>query len=184
MLSSAGNALAALTNKPLNPDHNAAPSDDLQMDDGSGNTDADPAAHKEGFTKHATAYFTHLQAIMARLRRQAYALEEAGIIATEAPTLSTTGASEPAQRQATGPGSFVRRGGSMAMGTAPMQQRPAPTDDSERITNGGLGSLDVGLLNSRGNSVGIEKEAELIAEAKAMLQEMVAERDAKAMSDP
>lgn len=183
MLSSAGNALNALTNKPLGTD-NGAPSEDLQMDDGTENRDVDPAAHKEAFTRHATAYFTHLQAIMARLRRQAYALEEAGIIAAEAPTLSTTGAGEPGQRQAAGSGSFARRGGPMAMGTASMQQRQAPADDSERITNGGLGSLDVGLLNSRGNSVGMEKEAELIAEAKAMLVDLLAANGEMAKTDP
>ncbi|GAB7351334.1 hypothetical protein MBLNU459_g2024t1 [Dothideomycetes sp. NU459] len=166
MLASAGSAIGALTNKPLNSN---AQSDDIQMDDGSNDVDSDLAAHKEAFTKHATAYFTHLQSIMARLRRQAYALEEAGIIAAEAPTLSTTGAGEPAQRLPTGPGGFARRGGA-----APMQQRQGAAEESERITNGGLGSLDVGLLNSRGNSVGIEKEAELVAEAKAMLKEVLA----------
>ncbi|KAH0389943.1 hypothetical protein KCU89_g16133, partial [Aureobasidium melanogenum] len=50
-----------------------------------------------------------------------------------------------------------------------------PAEDGDRITNGGLGNLDVGLLNSRGNSVGLDKEAELIAEAKQMIAEMLKE---------
>ena len=46
-------------------------------------------------------------------------------------------------------------------------------DDADRITNSGLGNLDVGLLNSRGNSVGMEKEAELSTEATDLLKAIV-----------
>lgn len=155
LLSSAGKAINALTNRPLN------------SDEASNGTIANSsvAAHKEAFVENAKAYFVHVQAITARLRRQAYALEEAGIIAAEAPALSTSG--EATQR--TGPAQVpVRRAG---MGNAAMPQRQ-PADDGDRVTNGGLGSLDVGLLNSRGNSVGLEKEAELMAEAKGLLKDM------------
>ncbi|KAK6003678.1 hypothetical protein QM012_009449 [Aureobasidium pullulans] len=155
LLSSAGGAINALTNRPPN----AASNDSDDMVDVQSDNSA--AAHKEAFTKHTTAYFTLIQSIMARLRRQAYALEEAGIIAAEAPTLSTTGAAE-----ASGP---ARRG---PVGQAQRQ----PAEDGDRVTNGGLGNLDVGLLNSRGNSVGLDKEAELIAEAKQMVAQMLKER--------
>ncbi|KAG9654534.1 hypothetical protein KCU77_g9185, partial [Aureobasidium melanogenum] len=160
LLSSAGGAINALTNRPPT----AASTDGDDMADVQGDNSA--AAHKEAFTKHTTAYFTHIQSIMARLRRQAYALEEAGIIAAEAPTLSTTGAATEAS-------GLARRG------PAGQAQRQ-PAEDGDRITNGGLGNLDVGLLNSRGNSVGLDKEAELIAEAKQMVAEMLKEhqRDA------
>lgn len=163
LLSSAGHAVNALTDRPLN----ASSGDTDQMDGVQG--DESPSAHKEAFTKHTTAYFTLIQSVMARLRRQAYALEEAGIIAAEAPTLSTTGAATDAgPARPTGGAGIVRRGP-----TVPQQKAG---EDGDRVTNGGLGSLDVGLLNSRGNSVGLDKEAELVAEAKRMLAEMLEER--------
>ncbi|KAL1305999.1 hypothetical protein AAFC00_004132 [Neodothiora populina] len=166
MLSSAGNAISALTNKPI----------DREEDEENGTNpgpskNASVVAHKELFTENAKAYLVNLQAIMARLRRQAYALEEAGIIAPEAPALSSTGDSvQRAGAAAAAPTAGMARRGAPGQGGA-ASQRQQNTDDGERITNGGLGNLDVGLLNSRGNSVGIEKEAELIAEAKELLKE-------------
>ena len=91
---------------------------------------------KTAFAEHTKTYYTTLQAIIARLRRQAYALEEAGIIDAEASSKASTLPKE-----------------------------------SERITNGGLGNLDVGWLNSRGNKVGAEKENELVEEAKKLIEE-------------
>jgi hypothetical protein len=93
-------------------------------------------------------------------------LEEAGIIAAETPTLSTTGAAP--------------EGAGLARRGPPGQAQRQAGEEGERITNGGLGSLDVGLLNSRGNSVGLDKEAELIAEAKQMVAEMLKEREKNA----
>ncbi len=40
------------------------------------------------------------------------------------------------------------------------------------ITNGGLGNLDVGWLNSRTDDVGALKQAELFAEARELMQKM------------
>ncbi|OBW69744.1 MAG: ABC transporter [Aureobasidium pullulans] len=60
------------------------------------------------------------------------------------------------------------------------QPQRQPAEDGDRVTNGGLGGLDVGLLNSRGNSVGLDKEAELIAEAKQMVADMLKERQRSA----
>jgi hypothetical protein len=162
LLTSAANAVNALTDRPLS----IMSSDSDQMDDVQGDNSA--SGRKEAFSKHTTAYFTHIQSIMARLRRQVYALEEAGIIAADAPTLSTTGAAV----EATGVGRRSPSGQAMRQAT----------EDGERITNGGLGSLDVGLLNSRGNSVGLDKEAELIAEAKQMIAEMLAENTRRIMA--
>lgn len=167
LLSSAGNAVNALTDRPVK----TLSEDADQMDDVQGENTL--AAHKEAFTEHTTAYFTHIQSIMARLRRQAYALEEAGIIAAEAPTLSTTGAAPEATSARPAGGAGIARRGP----TAPQQRQAA--EDGDRITNGGLGSLDVGLLNSRGNSVGLDKEAELMAEAKQMLSDMLEERQSQ-----
>lgn len=166
MLTAAGSAIGALTNKPLtNTDEN-----DMSVDGASEDAISNPNAHKEAFRKHTTTYFTHLQSIMARLRRQAYALEEAGIIAAEVPTLSTTGAATEGAVQRAAP-----RRGAPGLTGATSSQRPA--DEGDRIKNGGLGNLDVGWLNSRSNSVGLEKEAELVAEAKAMLKDMLGERE-------
>lgn len=165
MLSSAGNAISALTNSPL---PSASSDGDVSMN-GDAHNPASVAEHKEAFTKNATAYFTHLQAIVARLRRQAYALEEAGIIAADAPTLSNTSSIEQTQAIPAGQGAGIRRGAPVAPG---MPQRQAQ-EEPERVTNGGLGNLDVGWLNSRANRVGKEKEAELIAEARKMLEDVV-----------
>ncbi|TKA64429.1 hypothetical protein B0A55_09804 [Friedmanniomyces simplex] len=112
-------------------------------------------ARKEAFDEHSKAAYAGIQAFQAKMRRQAYALDEAGIIAAEAPTLSATNTQQQAQ------GGLPGRGGGPA---------PAPAVEPDRITNGGLGHLDVGWLNSRGNKVGVEKEAEMLQEAKALLQ--------------
>ncbi|KAK3706827.1 hypothetical protein LTR37_012506 [Vermiconidia calcicola] len=150
MLQSAGQAVNSLTNRPL----------DRSGEDEDGYlADARKAAtvdeRKEAFEENTKAYYNRLQAIVARLRRQAYALEEAGIIAPEAPSLS----SGAHQRQA-GHGAGTQRGHPPA----------APAQETERITNGGLGNLDVGWLNSRGNKVGAEKENELVQEARKLLE--------------
>lgn len=152
MLQSAGKAINSLTDRPL-----PAGNGDTAMENGS--DVASFEKRKEAFSQNTEAYYTHLQAIVARLRRQAYALEEAGIIAPEAPTL----AGNTQQRQA-------------VQGAQRGQAPAASGQETERITNGGLGSLDVGWLNSRGNKVGLEKENELIDDAKRLLEETLRER--------
>ena len=154
MLQSAGRAINSLTNRPLN--NSVDVDEDISMTGQSQSASIDD--HKEAFTDHTKAYYTSLQAVVARLRRQAYALEEAGIIAAEAPTLTS---SAQQQRQAGPPG---------------RSQATPPVHELERITNGGLGNLDVGWLNSRGNKVGAEKESELMEEARKLLEGMVVRR--------
>ena len=137
MILAAGKAINCLTDRPLNST--------LKGD--ASTTTAEATAtmedRKKAFAEETKAYYTTLQAVVARLRRQAYALEEAGIIAPEAPSLQS---SLPQQNQQ-GPGI------------------------AERITNGGLGKLDVGWLNSRGNTVGSEKQSELMEESKTLLEQ-------------
>jgi hypothetical protein len=147
MLQSAGQAINSLTDRPLN-----TPADDGDTRMEGGNHTGSIDERKAAFEDNTKAYYTHLQAVVARLRRHAYALEEAGIIAPEAATL----AGGPQQRQ-TGQGQVQTKG-------------QGAVQESERITNGGLGNLDVGWLNSRGNRVGVEKESELIHEAKELLE--------------
>lgn len=159
LLSSAGNAINALTGRPPAEAVNGSTNGDIDMSDGTEHAASSSEVQKEAFTKYTTAYFEGIQSIMARLRRQAYALEEAGIIASEAPTLASASHAEPPQRT-------IRPG----MPQAARSQVEEPV----RITNGGLGDLDVGYLNSRGNRVGLEKEAELAAEARLMLEKTLA----------
>lgn len=167
LLISASGAINALTARSARAPANGTSNGDIEMDGSPASPQSPVDAHKQEFTKNTTAYFTHLQAIMARLRRQVYALEEAGVIAAEAPTLSTTSTTEQTPRAMPLGGAGVRRAGP-GMSVA---QRQAVEPEAERVTNGGLGNLDVGYLNSRGNRVGLEKEAELIAEAKMMLRQ-------------
>ncbi|KAK5006445.1 hypothetical protein LTR28_006483 [Elasticomyces elasticus] len=147
MLAAAGQAINSLTNRPLpsNQDGDGHSMNSLTQSDSLQD-------HKQAFTENTTAYYTHLQAIVARLRRQVYALEEAGIIEAEARNHNAIAA-----KSVTLPGT-----GGQAGRTGP---------EPEKITNGGLGNLDVGWMNSRGNNVGAQKEAELIEEAKQMLEE-------------
>lgn len=104
-------------------------------------TTDDLAAHKQAFTDSSRAYFNNLQSILARLRRSVYALEEAGIIEPDAPIVSNS-------REAGEKGE----------------------SEGDKVTNGGLGNLDVGTLNSRVNGVQRLKEVELLGEARDMLR--------------
>ena len=131
MLEAAGKAIGTITNNPLTKSGN---SDEMDVEDGDSHVTIEQ--RKAAFAEHTKTYYTTLQAIVARLRRQAYALEEAGIIDAEAASKTSASGKE-----------------------------------TERVTNGGLGNLDVGWLNSRGNKVGAEKENELVEEAKKLLQE-------------
>lgn len=157
LLTAAGQAVNALTNRPLK--QSAEAGEDTEMIDE--NTRDTAEAHKEAFTSSTANYYTLLQSITARLRRDVYALEEAGIIAAEAPKLGRA----PQPAQAIGASARAPAGG-------PGQK----SAEEERIINGGLGSLDVGWLNSRGNRVGAEKEAELLQEAENLLERLLTER--------
>lgn len=153
IVEAAGRAINVLTNRsPITK------GDDTHMISEEDSLDA----RKQAFEGHVNDYYNNLQAVIAKLRRQTYALEEAGIIAAEAPVLSS--ARDPRQSAA----------------STGANGRPAahqPPNEGDKITNGGLGSLDIGYLNSRGNKVGAEKEAELIQEAKALLEELTADPD-------
>ncbi|KAI5361452.1 Putative mediator complex, subunit Med11 [Septoria linicola] len=149
LLESAGQAVHALTNRPLNL-HDSLDEDTQMSDSTSDSVDA----RKDHFRENATSFFENLQAITARLRRQAYALEEAGIITPDPLNVPEQPKAAPPPAQGRG------------MAVVPKEQQLDP----ERIKNGGLGNLDVGWLNSRGNKVGAEKEAELVQETKDLLE--------------
>ncbi|PSK54087.1 hypothetical protein B9Z65_7893 [Elsinoe australis] len=146
LLSSASGAIRALTGETSsNPD---------TMD-----SDASLQNSKEAFTSNAQAYFTTIQSIMARLRRQTYALEEAGIIAAEAPIMAASTAQEKRTAQ-------------------PGQRQGPQGGEEERLVNGGLGNLDVAWLNSRVGKGGLEKEGEVLEEAKRLAEEALRRKGA------
>lgn len=150
MLRSAGLAINTLTGRDP-PTQNGV---DQEMKD----SPQDTESASTQFEGHVTEYYTKLQAVIARLRRQAYALEEAGIITAETTTLAEKAASAAKPDART------------ARDSLPASNASKPA----RITNGGLGNLDIGWLNSRGNKVALEKEHEIMIEAKELLQEMLA----------
>lgn len=112
---------------------------------------------KQNFKQAASQYFSLLSAVDVRLRRQIYALEEAEIIPAEAPH-------KEQQISLTVPSAFA------AFGNAPVASSTKQTASSKVAGGGGgLGTLDVGWLNSRNDDVGKEKEAELWAEAELFI---------------
>ncbi len=121
---------------------------------------------KHTFETHTNDFYTLVQSITARLRRQAYALEEAHMIATEPASTDT----EPPPSVA----NVVPLGGrsnGTAFGGPAAQVRPEPPMP---ITNGGLGNLNIGWLNSRRDEVGKQKEAELWTAARTHLEKLQA----------
>ncbi|TID14410.1 Casein kinase substrate phosphoprotein PP28 [Venturia nashicola] len=54
-----------------------------------------------------------------------------------------------------------------------IEKTPKVKPGREEVTNGGLGTLDVGYLNSRAKDVGLVKEGELIAEARKLAEKVV-----------
>ena len=111
------------------------------------------AERKEAFTSATSQYFDLLSSIDVGLRRQINALDDADILPTESSwrdSQTTQSASSP-----------------LAAGGNPARQASASKGS---ITGGGLGSLDVGWLNSRNDKVGKEKEARLWEEAAAFLE--------------
>ncbi|OQO01668.1 hypothetical protein B0A48_12705 [Cryoendolithus antarcticus] len=150
LVESAGLALTALTNKPLSPDQTNTENPDTLMIDST--SPPSLSSRQEAFTTHTEAYYTSLQSITARLRRQAYALEEAGILSP---------------------------GGEEVIG---LSVKHAPTGkgaggEAEKLENGGLGRFDIGWLNGRGNKVGEVKERELVEEARELIEGVLKRKD-------
>ena len=112
---------------------------------------------KQNFKQAASQYFSLLSAVDVRLRRQIYALEEAEIISAEAPQKEQTSSLSV-------PTAFAALGNGPAAASA---KQLAPT--KALGVGGGLGSLDVGWLNSRNDDVGKAMEAELWAEAEQFI---------------
>jgi hypothetical protein len=137
LLKHAGHAVKALTTR--------APRDD------SDGTSLDQ--QKKAFNESTSQYFSLLSSIDVRLRRQIYALEEAGII---------SGDFGPTHRQ-------------VDVANLPVPGMQAPRDRQA----GGLGGLDVGWLNGRNDNVGKEMEAELWQQARSLISELEEEKNQK-----
>lgn len=139
--------------------------------------DSSPSDPQAAFERHTTVFYAQVQAITALLRRQAYALEEAGIIsASKDSNLDLQPPPPPPSALGTAgrAGLPVAGGGRPAMGLAPAGSGQVGKEVAQMpIINGGLGNLDIGWLNSRRDTIGKQKEAELWKEARRMLAEMV-----------
>ena len=149
MIKQAGLAVNALTNRPLAIDDEDE-NDDAVMTNGQQPPSA--VERQDAFKKHTTAFYTGVQSVTARLRRNVYGLEEAGII---------SGETSASQQSAPPP----KLGGGQK-----------PKEDLPQITNGGMGNLDVGWLNSKGNKVGAEKESVLLLEVRELIEGVVRRR--------
>ncbi|KAF6230231.1 hypothetical protein HO133_004571 [Letharia lupina] len=147
LLQSAGLAVKALT-KPMA----IAPAESLSSQP------VPIEQQRESFTAATSQYFTLLSLVDVNLRRQIYALEEAGVLPAEAVTKEPpTSMAVPLAAQANPPNASSSRtaGGNKGV-----------------ITGGGLGNLDVGWLNSRNDNVGKEMKAELWEEAERFVSKL------------
>lgn len=99
----------------------------------------DPPAQKDAFHGATDAFLDALHSVDVRMKRQIMALEEAGIVSLTAPNPKALKAG-------------------VAVGTS---MKPNGM--------GAVGNLDVGWLNSRGNKVEKDMEAELWGKARELL---------------
>ena len=149
LLRCAGSALEALTN--VGEGYGADHAEQNSLEN-----------QKEAFSAASSEYLTLLSSIDVRLRRQINALQDAKIIPAEAVTQDS-------------------RSGQAAPTGSAMMGGPAPLSKQTRggrsvITGGGLGSLDVGWLNSRNDHIGRGMEAGLWEEAQKFVENLKQEQ--------
>ena len=145
LLKSAGSAVRALA-QPL----------PAATDEASTNITRSIEQQKEAFSVAASDYFTRLYSIDLGLRTQIHALEEAKIITAEAAAK---------ERSSSG----VSNKFAAFTNDRPVAAAKPSTVSKDVVTGGGLGSLDVGWLNSRNDCIGKQMEAELWKEASDFL---------------
>lgn len=112
---------------------------------------------KAEFAAASSQYFATLSSIDVQLRRHITALEDAGILPSEAVIQETQPA--PTQAQAA---------------SHPSKQPSAKPKST--ITNGGLGNIDIGWLNSRNDNVEKIMEAEVWEQAQLLVQKTLRSR--------
>lgn len=113
---------------------------------------------KAAFKTATSQYFALLSSIDVRLRRQVYALEEAGILDAEAVS-ANTGSFRGDAAGGAGAGSNAAAGGGGAGGAGAGQFSP----------------LEISWLNSRKDTVGKDKEAESWAAARELVKRLQTE---------
>lgn len=114
---------------------------------------------KAAFKTAASQYFHALSSLDVRLRQEINALKEADILPSESKYRDTA----TLNAQPSIPNIAAIQQGANKQG---VPRRGV-------ITGGGLGSLDIGWLNSRNNNVGKEMEAELWEEAQKRLEKLL-----------
>ena len=118
---------------------------------------------KEAFKTSASQYFQTLSSLDVRLRQEINALKEADILPSESKYRDTA----ISNAQASIPSMTAMQQNAMQQGA---NRQGVPRRGV--ITGGGLGSLDIGWLNSRNNNVGKEMEAELWEEAQKRVEKL------------
>lgn len=113
------------------------------------------------FTTASSRYFSLLSSIDVRLRRHISALEDAGILPSETIATETQSSRDVSTTNTSMSNNLLRPAASAR----------------DAITNGGMGNLDVGWLNSRNNNVGRAMEASLWKEAHELIDTILEAKD-------
>ncbi|RDW71185.1 hypothetical protein BP6252_07748 [Coleophoma cylindrospora] len=108
---------------------------------------------RDAFQAASNSYLKTLQSVDVRLRRQIYGLEEANIIPAE---IAKT--KKPAEKSS-------------------QRDGPSTSSDLSMVTEGTMGKLDIGWLNSRSGRVGRDMEAELWSKAKTFVEQLDEKKD-------
>ncbi|KAL8844883.1 MAG: hypothetical protein Q9205_000155 [Flavoplaca limonia] len=117
---------------------------------------------QQRFTTASSRYFSLLSSIDVRLRRHISALEDAGILPSETIATETQSSRDVSTTNTSMSNNLVLRPGASAR---------------DAITNGGIGNLDVGWLNSRNNNVERKMEANLWKEAHELIDTILEAKD-------
>ncbi|KAL8901952.1 MAG: hypothetical protein Q9192_000253 [Flavoplaca navasiana] len=117
---------------------------------------------QQRFSTASSRYFSLLSSIDVRLRRHISALEDAGILPSETIATETQSSRELSTTNTSMSHNLPLRPGASAR---------------DAITNGGIGNLDVGWLNSRNNNVGRAMEANLWKEAHELIGTILEAKD-------
>ncbi|KAL9038400.1 MAG: hypothetical protein Q9180_003161 [Flavoplaca navasiana] len=117
---------------------------------------------QQRFSTASSRYFSLLSSIDVRLRRHISSLEDAGILPSETIATETQSSRDVSTTNTSMSNNLLLRPGASAR---------------DAITNGGIGNLDVGWLNSRNNNVGRAMEANLWKEAHELIDTILEAKD-------
>ncbi|KAK3939570.1 mediator complex protein-domain-containing protein [Diplogelasinospora grovesii] len=160
LLEHTSHALRSIAKPPSTSDPLDSPSPELPS------PNADPT-ETSNFPEIQSEFLSTLDRIDKHLKRQIYALEEAGIISLPASASTTT---DTVKVQTGGPGSG-RVGRYVVIGEQPNQKGAEQLNRPDGV--GMYGDLDVGMLNAASSTVERDHEAKLWAKARTQLQGLV-----------